>query len=391
MEKTLFIISIIVLSANYIYGQTYDWVIVNPGGITGTPGLSDLSFIDDHTGWISSNTADSVFYTVDGATFTPQSIGSTIMGIYMIDGNTGYAASDDGSLYRTTDGGTNWNYLASTFATLNDITFPRTGSTDTGYACGDNGAIFSVTSSGATAMTSGVVSNLKSITFPTATEGWACGQSVILHFASGAWQGDQAYPSGTYNAIYFIDNQKGWAIGTRIIHTSDGQTWVEQTNPDTLGRTLVSIFFLNENEGWIVGNQGLILHTTNGGTTWNIEGNGLTSALLRGVQFTSSTNGYVVGNNKTLLKYAQISGVPESERYPGLKIYPNPTSRKIRLEIPDNQQVESAVIRDMTGRECIRKDHVFTPEMDLESLHPGFYSIQIVANKQRYAGKILKQ
>ena len=78
------------------------------------------------------------------------------------------------------------------------------------------------------------------------------------------------------------------------------------SNPDTQDRAMIDVFFLNSSEGWIVGNQGLILHTTNGGTTWTVEGAGLTTSLLTGVHFVSTVNGnvvYVVGNNGTLLKY----------------------------------------------------------------------------------------
>ena len=63
--------------------------------------------------------------------------------------------------------------------------------------------------------------------------------------------------------------------------------WNTQTNPDTQNRSLYSVFFLDSDNGWAVGNGGIILQTTNGGTTWTIEGAGLTTAFLRGVHFTS--------------------------------------------------------------------------------------------------------
>jgi hypothetical protein len=314
----------------------------------------------------------------------------------MIDANNGYAAADDGSIYRTTSGGTNWNFLAPTFTNLNDITFPLTGSTATGYACGDNGAIYKVTSLGADVMTSGVVSNLQSITFPTATEGWLCGQSVILHFASGTWHGDQAYPSGTYNAIYFTDNQKGWAIGTKIIHTTDGQNWIEQTNPDTLGRTLVNVFFLNENEGWIVGNQGLILHTTNGGTTWTVEANGLTNTLLTGVQFTSSTNGYVVGNNKTLLKYTQLTtGVEHELEDLKFEIFPNPAAGKFKVQSSKFKVEEAKLeIYDLNGRKLLEKQIIAgtnNSEIDVSQLKSGVYFCRLLIEKYSATQKLIIQ
>jgi len=396
MKEIIIILFYSLFALHCLLGQQYSWVNIGQN----LPGdylyhdLSDLYFINDNEGWITSSSHDQIYHTSDGGTtFTIQSIASKIMTMHMLGANEGYAASNDGSIYRTTNGGTNWNFFAPTFATLNDITFPRTGSTATGYASGDNGAIFSVTFSGATQMTCGVVSDLESITFPSDTQGWVCGQAVILHFFNDNWQGGQRYPSGSFNAIYFTDNQNGWAVGDNgiIIHTTDGQNWNAQTNPDPQSRSLYSVFFLNPNKGWAVGFNGIILHTTNGGTNWNVEGSGLTTAFLRGVHFTSSTNGYVIGNNKTLLKYTPISDINQTEQTSVIHIYPNPTARIIKLDIPGNQQLESVVISDMTGRKVIQKTNLFTNEIDLQSLPGGFYSVQIVTDKQKYFGKINKQ
>ncbi len=94
-----------------------------------------------------------------------------------------------------------------------------------------------------------------------------------------------------------VDTLNGWAVGDSgvIINTTDGQNWTTQTNPDS--NSLFDVFFLNANEGWAVGVLGIILHTTDGGTTWLVEAAGMTTNFLRGVHFTSPTNGYVSGNN----------------------------------------------------------------------------------------------
>ncbi|MCX6224716.1 MAG: YCF48-related protein [Bacteroidia bacterium] len=46
------------------------------------------------------------------------------------------------------------------------------------------------------------------------------------------------------------------------------QTWTPQTLPTT--KTLRSVYFLNSNEGWAAGYDG-ILHTTDGGSTWSSQ------------------------------------------------------------------------------------------------------------------------
>jgi photosystem II stability/assembly factor-like uncharacterized protein len=340
MKKILLVL--IIHSTLYIfncYSQQFGWIVIDPVSIPDSPDFSDLYFTNDNTGWISCSSSGNVFKTTDGgANFTTQTTTQPLNAIHMLSATEGYCGGSSGFVFRTTTGGNTWSFLGTITTTLTDISFPPGGTT--GYACGDNGKIYSVTSGGVTPMVSGVVGNLSSINFPVTTEGWVCGGNVINHFTGGIWNSDQSLPPGNYNAIYFIDNQKGWAVGGKIIHTTDGENWDEQTNPDTLDRAMLDVFSLNANEGWIVGNQGLILHTTNGGTTWNVEGNGLTSALLTGVYFNSSTNGYVVGNNKTLLKYTQLTSVEYEIQKPiEFRLeqnYPNPfnPSTKIKFTIP---------------------------------------------------------
>ncbi len=141
---------------------------------------------------------------------------------------------------------------------------------------------------------------------------------------------DQTYPSASYNGICMVNDTTGWAVGDNgvIIKTTDGLNWYQQTNPDTSDQSLYNVFFLNASEGWATGSGGVILHTTNGGILWTIEGAGMTTNMLRAVQFTSSTNGYVVGNNKTLLKYTLLTDVEEQPTQPAEfrleQNYPNP-------------------------------------------------------------------
>ncbi|MCS7166084.1 MAG: YCF48-related protein [Gemmatales bacterium] len=57
---------------------------------------------------------------------------------------------------------------------------------------------------------------------------------------------------------------------------------------------LRALWFVDEHEGWAVGDDGLILHTIDGGQTWERQPSG-TRAHLRAVQFLSPFVGYVVG------------------------------------------------------------------------------------------------
>lgn len=92
--------------------------------------------------------------------------------------------------------------------------------------------------------------------------------------------------------VYFVSEQEGWAIGHEavILHTGDGgETWeVQYANPykeftdeqmDSLseeefnelpryGSPLLDLWFKDAKEGFVVGAYGMLLHTANGGANW---------------------------------------------------------------------------------------------------------------------------
>jgi hypothetical protein len=77
----------------------------------------------------------------------------------------------------------------------------------------------------------------------------------------------------------------GWAVGdngTIVNTTNGGTTWNPQTSGT--GQFLIGVEFTDATTGWAVGRLGTILHTTNGGTTWNPQTSG-TSNDLQGVEF----------------------------------------------------------------------------------------------------------
>ncbi|MCG3145101.1 MAG: Ycf48-like protein [Gammaproteobacteria bacterium] len=68
---------------------------------------------------------------------------------------------------------------------------------------------------------------------------------------------------------------------------------------------LSDVFFVNANEGWIAGDRGLLLHTTDGGATWeSVELS--THANLSRLFFVAPDCGWVVGTSGAIFKYGRI-------------------------------------------------------------------------------------
>ncbi|MCD4664347.1 MAG: hypothetical protein K8R68_03685, partial [Bacteroidales bacterium] len=107
--------------------------------------------------------------------------------------------------------------------------------------------------------------------------------------------------SNDLNSVYFISIDNGFAVGNGgiIIKTNNnGDNWILQNS--TTSVDLNSIYFKSGN-GFVAGNSGTILKTTNNGNDWIIQSSG-TIEDLNTAYFININIGYVVGNTGTILK-----------------------------------------------------------------------------------------
>ena len=196
------------------------------------------------------------------------------------------------------------------------------------------------------------------------------------------------------NSVFFTDAKNGWATGINgmILHTSNGgTTWEAQDSGTYL--PLYVVRFSDSRTGFIFGMFGVFLHTTNGGTTWTIEAEGLTTEPLSRVHFTSPTNGYVVGNGKTLLKYGEILNSVEEIESIQFEIYPNPAKNRIKLLsselITNNCKIE---LHDLYGKTLIEKQipaGIKNIEIDVSNLASGVYFCTMKKDKKSSTKKLI--
>jgi photosystem II stability/assembly factor-like uncharacterized protein len=102
------------------------------------------------------------------------------------------------------------------------------------------------------------------------------------------------------NDIFFIDEQTGWIVGEEgsIFHTQNaGKTWMKQKSKSS--RDLFAVYFKNKQEGWITGLNGLLLHTRDGGRTWNRQDCPVDESLFGIV--VGGHRGYAVGNAASMI------------------------------------------------------------------------------------------
>jgi photosystem II stability/assembly factor-like uncharacterized protein len=68
------------------------------------------------------------------------------------------------------------------------------------------------------------------------------------------------------------DRLHGWIageLGTILATTDGGQSWTKQ--PTGIEKTLFGIYFADAQHGWAVGIDALILHTSDAGQTWQVQ------------------------------------------------------------------------------------------------------------------------
>ena len=77
--------------------------------------------------------------------------------------------------------------------------------------------------------------------------------------------------SSTLNSVAFADARHGWAVGHWgvILGTTDGgETWQLERSDLQIDQPLFSVYFRNARDGWAVGLWSIVLHTTDGGASW---------------------------------------------------------------------------------------------------------------------------
>lgn len=282
-----------------------NWTLVS----TGTGG-GLLYFLDANNGWRIMTTGGSAPYTIEHSTdggnnwtlqYTDNNSGN-YNAMFFIDANNGWVVGDNDKILKTSDGGANWIPI-----------------NNTGLPIGGN--------------------NFKALFFNNVNVG---------RIAAG---GDDNRNS---SILYTADGGTTWeiqplALAPSVGKSNNGSASKTQVNNDTAD--ILSIYFVDQLNGWYVAENGQIVHTT--GDPLSVQQNNL-SAIE------------------------------------GFSFYPNPVQDYLNLNA--NQKIDQVEVYNLLGQQLLQvKPNLSTYQLKLNNIKSGLYFIKVQTAGKTGTFKILKQ
>lgn len=242
--------------------------------------------------------------------------------VYFINEKMGWIAGGSGVLLTTEDGGKTWKKEAGiTEDTIRQVYF-----TDefTGwllcerniYNRGGNAVSYLLKT------TNGGVNweriefeelgreRIVKIFFNSEKSGFAVGESGIFYaLREDRWKRQTSPIRYLILDGTFADAKSGVIVGGNgsIAFTEDGgATWKPSSVFNKPTTKFNSVFFLNQRIGWTVGSGGKIFQSLNGGKTWSEQNSGITNNL-NDIAFINSNEGWAIGEEGTIL-YSSTQG-----------------------------------------------------------------------------------
>jgi photosystem II stability/assembly factor-like uncharacterized protein len=298
----------------------------------------DIYFSDRQSGWAVGYCGTIMRTTDGGETWAGMTVDSgDFRAVQFLDGSRGWLAGRDGAFYRTSDGGGSWErIISSDYPADEDFSnvwfqgdslgfiqgllgvyrtedggtewnnywlpfVPYKGAWDmsfvdesVGYLLGtqwmeeDPILLYCTLDGGLTwravfGSRASVLTGVLTVTFVREGIGWA-GGSVIMKTSNGGQTWGMQLDQAVVRELFFLDEQRGFAVGgTSVVKTVDGGTnWVDVSPQDKRIKDLRGAFFFDENTGWVIGlgqqetegsstfQNSVLLKTTDGGTSWTL-------------------------------------------------------------------------------------------------------------------------
>ncbi len=374
---------------------------VNQIGGTVVESVKDAFFVDANTGYVAGGTMTGLLGSIlktsnSGTSWNLQAqLPAFLNGVYFADNNTGwscgngYGSNFQGEIFKTTDGGSNWDMLYNML--YEDYTNMRFFDYNTGFVFGygsisGQGQILRTTDGGNNWINYylGAQSAIFKSYFLDVNTGWVCCSNGKVFYTTNSgtnWNSTVSSLSPDLYSIYFITQNTGWVgdnVGWIYKTTNNGNSWVNQCRSSY---QVTDIKFFNESTGWAATGGGSVVYTTDGGGNW-LNYPRFTYNGIDKIVFLNPDTGWMFGGQGMIVKTTDAGGIISSVKRIGQSVpvafyvsqnYPNPFNpvTKIKFDIPPVGQRHAfdtkLIIYDVLGREVATLIN--------RQMQPGSYSV----------------
>ncbi len=317
------------------------WIVGTNGSIWRTLSSVNLNWISISQGFIPNIRAvkvvnPSVTYVVGATGFIgkllyPSSswivqqsdVSHTLNSIDFWDTNSGCVVGDTGTILLTNDGGGSWS--SNMFITDANLYSVRYHSSSLITAVGSHGSVL-ISTNGGSRWQLIHYDSLKTFRSHYSFDGitiWAAGDTTYKTIGGSSiiigqiyeskdggktWLSHYSGPIPPLSSIFFTNQNSGFSVGTDgVILRFTDSGWISSMSP--VRKSLTSIFFSDDSMGWACGMNGAMIRTKNGGRSWNQIISG-TPKDIYSLYFIDSLNGWIFGNSGSILKTKTGGGKP---------------------------------------------------------------------------------
>ena len=104
-------------------------------------------------------------------------------------------------------------------------------------------------------------------------------------------------PTANFKSVYTLGNDVWLTVDNGKVYKSSKTTTVLTSYNSGVTTSLNSVYFIDGSNGFVCGDNGVIMKSVNGGTVWTPSNTGVGSEKLNSIYFKDATNGVVVGNS----------------------------------------------------------------------------------------------
>jgi photosystem II stability/assembly factor-like uncharacterized protein len=205
---------------------------------------------------------------------------------------------------------------------------------------------------------------------------------------------------GSLEDMYFSDVNNGWIVGDagKILKTTNGGlNWIPVTNAGLNSNFKNgNVQFLNENFGWIstrLSGTDLVymLNTTDGGANWTSQELPFDTKVYS-MYFWDQNNGWAAAENGPIAKYQNSLNANDFNQNEALIVYPNPNNGIFTIKLGEPKANIQLEIYDVIGKQVYSNNYLNVDEfveIDFNPPKNGVYFIKIYDGINLFNSKVI--